>query len=151
MTKATLDAPIRTSASQLERILSAGHPTLVVFEVSGCEPCASLAATLDSLAREYAGRALVVRVGDADQGWLAARYHLFYVPTLLFWHRGGERARIKGDPGRAAIGAHLEFMLTGVSPPVPASGPRHTLQAAFDPSRRRRRGPPAGLLAAPPA
>ena len=66
---------------------------------------------------------LVVRVTDSAEGWLAARYHLAYVPTLVFWRGAVERSRIKGNAGAAAIRAHLEFLLTGEHPPDPAEGP----------------------------
>ena len=133
--KATYDAPIRASAAALDRILASGHPTLVVFETSNCAPCQSLRPHLDDLAREFRNRVLVVRVADAAQGWLAARYHLLFVPTLLFWRNGRELARIAGSPGKAAIRQHVEYLLTGEVPPEPAGGPRHTLSASFGPVR----------------
>ena len=81
---------------------------------------------------------LVVRVTDSAEGWLAARYHLAYVPTLVFWRGAVEHSRIKGNAGPAAIRAHLEFLLTGEHPPDPAEGPRHTLTARFGgPARDR--------------
>jgi thiol-disulfide isomerase/thioredoxin len=129
--RAALDAPIRTSASVLDRILASGHPALIVFETPGCEPCDSLHPALEQVAREYHDRVLVVRVMDAAEGWLAARYHLSFVPTLVFWRGAVEHSRIKGNPGPIAIRAHLEFLLTGEHPPDPAEGPRHTLVARF--------------------
>jgi hypothetical protein len=89
----------------------------------------------------------VVRVSDSAEGWLAARYHLTYVPTLVFWRGGLERARIRGNPGSAAIRAHLDFLVTGEGQPDPVEGARHTLSASFG-------TPPAGtapraLLARP--
>ena len=57
--------------------------------------------------------------------------------TVLAFEWGGvEQCRIKGDPGKAAIRAHLQFLLTVECPPDPAEGPRHTLAATF--------GQPAG-------
>jgi thioredoxin 1 len=147
--KPVSNAPIRSTAAQLERILAAEQPTLVVFETPGCEPCQSLAVSLDELAREFAGRVRIVRVEDARQGWLAARYHLVSVPTLLFWN-AGEKARIRGNPGIEATRRHLEFLLTGGTRPDPASGPRHTLEASFDSCRpRASRTAPLGRLAPP--
>ncbi len=142
--RASLDAPIRTSATVLERILSIGHPALIVFETPGCGPCESLRPTLDDVAREFRDRLLVVRVTDSAEGWLAARYHLSFVPTLLFFRAGREQCRIKGNPGQAAIRAHLEFLLTGECPPEPAEGPRHTLAATF--GQRPGTGGPRALL-----
>ncbi|HXK11529.1 MAG TPA: thioredoxin family protein [Vicinamibacteria bacterium] len=129
--KPALDAPIRTSATVLDRILGAGYPVLVVFETPDCRPCERLRPTLDRVAREFHDRVLVVRVVDSAEGWLAARYHLAFVPTLLFWRGGEEQSRIKGDPGPVAIRAHLEYLLTGACPPEPAEGPRPTLEACF--------------------
>jgi len=144
--RAALDAPIRASASVLDRILASGHPALVVFETPDCAPCESLGPALEKLAREFHDRVLVVRVTDSAEGWLAARYHLAYVPTLVFWRDACEHARIKGDPGAAAVRAHLEFLLTGEHRPDPAEGPRHTLLARFG-GCARTAGPRALLFA----
>ena len=141
--RATYDAPIRTSASALDRILASGHPTLVSFEAPDCRPCQELRPLLDELAREYRNRVVVVRIADAGEGWLAARYHLVFVPTLLFSRSGRELARIKGNPGIQAIRQHLEFLLDGDVEPEPAEGPRHTLAATFGPPPARE---PRGLL-----
>ena len=146
--KPVYDAPIRTSGALLDRVIAGGEPTVVAFEEPGCGPCVSLRCALDTLAREFAHRVRIVRVTDATEGWLAARWHLAFVPTLVFLSQGHEVARIKGDPGWQAVRAHLQFLLDGVSPPDPAEGPRHTLRARFGPARLEdaegRR--PAGLL-----
>jgi len=132
---ATLDAPIHASPRALETVLALGRPTVVVFETPGCEPCQALVPTLESLAREFAEQVLIVRV-EAREGWLAARHHLTFVPTLLFCDRGTEQFRIKGNPGAPAVRAHLTFLLAGEPLPDPADGPRHTLALGFGKSAR---------------
>jgi thioredoxin-like negative regulator of GroEL len=129
------DAPIRTSGALLDRVLGDRRPTVVAFEAPGCGPCLSLRVALDAIAREFAHRVRIVRVPDATEGWLAARWHLAFVPTLVFLSGGEEVARIKGDPGRAAVRAHVQFLLDGARPPDPAEGPRHTLRARFGAAR----------------
>ena len=146
--RAALDAPIGTSAVAIDRILATGYPALVVFEKPGCGPCESLRPVLADVAREFQGRVLVLRVTDASEGWLAARYHLSFVPTLLFCRDAGEHARIKGNPGRAALRAHLEYLLSGARRPDPAEGPRHTLEARFGSSLRSESWRPCALLGA---
>ena len=132
---AKFDAPVRASAAGLDRVLATGIPSLVVFEQAECEPCRSLRPLLDELAREFRNRVLIVRVTDTGEGWLAARYHLLFVPTLLFYRDGRECARIAGNPGRAAIREHLLWVLDREVPPNPAEGPRYTLSARFGPAR----------------
>lgn len=129
--RAALDAPIRTTAAMIDHILGSGHPALVVFEKPGCGPCQSLRPLLDEIAQSFEGRVLVLRVTDSTEGWLAARYHLSFVPTLTFWRGGIEQARIKGNPGHAALCAHLKYLLSGECRPDPAEGPRHTLESRF--------------------
>ena len=92
-------APVRAGPRAVERILAAGRPTLIVFESRRCAPCESLAPVLDALAREFAERVTVVRV-DARQAWLAARHHLSFVPTLVFYDRGPSRRASRVTPGR---------------------------------------------------
>jgi thioredoxin len=136
------DAPLHVEAVGLERLLAAGYPTLVVFETADCEPCRRLEPVLDALALDYRGRLLIVRV-NANVGWLAARHHLSFVPTLAFWDRGEEQARIRGNPGGAAVRAHVDCLVAGAEMPEPASGPRHALVACFGSSGRDR---PRALL-----
>jgi thiol-disulfide isomerase/thioredoxin len=133
-------SPVRAGPRAIERILAAGRPTLIVFETRRCAPCEALVPVIDALAHEFAERVTVVRV-DARQAWLAARHHLSFVPTLVFYDRGGERARIKGNPGAAAIRAHLEFLVAGGERPDHAEGPRHTLSLGFTRGRARVRAP----------
>jgi thioredoxin 1 len=139
------DSAVRVDACDLDGVLATGGPALVVFEVPDCDPCVRLAGILDTLAREYHGRVLVVRV-DARAGWLAARHHLSYVPTLTFWVGGEEQARIRGNPGADAVRAHVDFLLSGAELPEPANGARHALVATFGPEAARR-GAPRALLA----
>jgi len=142
--RAVFDAPIRASAADLERVLASGHPALVVFETPDCAPCEALRPALETLARDFHGRVLVIRVAEAAEGWLAARYSLTCVPTLLFWRAGVERARIRGNPGAATIRAHLEFLETGEDRPEPAEGEQHTLTARY--GGRPERAAPRALL-----
>lgn len=127
---AILDAPIHASPRALDEILALGRPTLVVFESPDCEHCRNLIPELASLARDFVQRALVVRV-DAREGWLAARHHLTFVPTLLFCDRGSERFRVRGNPGALALRVHLTSLLSGIAPSETADGPRHTLAVGF--------------------
>jgi thioredoxin 1 len=134
-----LEVPMRAGAAVLDGILASGRPTLIVFETPACGPCQALRPLLRDLAREFRNRLLVVRVTDAGEGWLAARYHLVFVPTLLFYCGGREVARIAGNPGRLALREHVEYLLNGEVPPNPADGPRFTLFAPFGPARPRAR------------
>lgn len=139
---AVFDSPIRTNARNVDRVLSAGRPALVVFEVPGCDPCAALAPVLEDLARAYAGRALIVRVENAEEGDLVTRFRLVRAPALVFWRDGRELARIEGAAPAGAVRAHLDYLLDPRARPAPAAGPSVSLRGA--PAPQAQWGPAAG-------
>jgi len=120
---AVFDVPVRTSAQNLERVLMAGLPMLLVFETPDCEHCRAMTPTLEELARAYVGQALIVRVENVKDGALMERYRIARVPTLVFWRGGRERARIEGAVNIEAVRAHLEYLLERGPEPSPVSGP----------------------------
>jgi thioredoxin 1 len=126
-------APVLAEPSSLEACLASAWPTLLVFETPNCAPCRDLAPHLQRIAEEYSSRLRVVRVQNAAEGWVAARYHLTFVPTLVFLRGGGgEAMRIRGNPGHVVLGAWVRFLLgDGPRPEEAAEGPRHTLEAPF--------------------
>lgn len=138
---AIFDTPIRTGALNLDRVLAAGRPVVLAFETPECEPCRALEPTLKELAREVAGRALIVVVEDAREGNLAARFRLTRVPSLVYWQDGREVARIEGAADKSSCRAFLEFLLGSGARPGPASGPSIPLGGASPPPPQ---APPEG-------
>ncbi len=119
---AIFDAPVRTSAQNLERVLAAGRPLVLVFETPDCDPCTALVPALQETAREYAGRVLVVRVENSREGNLVTQFRLWRVPTMVFWAEGREIARIEGAADAPSVRAHVAFLLGGPRPAA-AGGP----------------------------
>jgi thioredoxin-like negative regulator of GroEL len=74
-----------------------------------------LAPTLEKVAREYAGRVTFRRL---DAGWMARTrrtYGFHGVPTLIFYSRGGEVARLVGLPAGDAPAALRRFVERGLA------------------------------------
>lgn len=116
------DTPLRTNAQSLERILGAGVPVLLSFEMPHCEPCTALDEPFKQLARAYAGQALIVRVEDASAGGLPERFGLTRIPTLLVWKSGREAGRVEGFTEIEILRKNLDFLVGKASAPTPASG-----------------------------
>ncbi len=131
---AVFDIPIRTSARNLDRVLSTERPMLIAFEAPNCEPCRSLEPILRELAKEFSGRALVVRVEDSREGDLATRFRLTRAPTLVCWSGGREMARLEGAVDVETVRRHMTFLLGAGARPQPTSGPSIPLGAAAAPA-----------------
>ena len=122
-----LDTPIRTSAQNLPRILDAALPSLLVFETPDCDPCRNLEPTLKSLAGDFAGKVLIVRVEDAQHEDVARRFNVRHAPTLVLWQRGKEVGRIEGAARSDKIRDHLNYLLGIGIRPATTTGPSVTL------------------------
>jgi len=75
-----------------QEVLESSAPVLVDFGAEWCGPCQRLAPFIDELARDFAGRAKVVRVDVDTNQDLATRYGVMSVPTLIIF-KGGEEFR----------------------------------------------------------
>jgi thioredoxin len=88
-----VDVSDQTFTAEVER---SPLPVLVDFWAPWCAPCAAVARVLEGVAEEYADRVKVVRVNTDDNPRLAERFDIQGLPTVMLFHRGGERERAMG-------------------------------------------------------
>jgi len=81
--RAAIDNPV-------DKARLSGKPTLVDFGASGCVPCDMMAPILESLRREYEGKANVIFVHVGEQQVLASRYGIRAIPVQVFFDRSGQ-------------------------------------------------------------
>lgn len=87
------DAPIEADPAIFDDVLSNGRvPALVDFWAAWCGPCRMVAPEVERLAREMAGRAIVLKVDTELHPELAARYRVQSIPTFLVL-KGGTLVR----------------------------------------------------------
>jgi thioredoxin 2 len=87
--------PLDVDASAFDQIVGAAKvPVLVDFWASWCGPCKMAAPDVQQLAREMAGRALVLKVDTDANPALAARFNIQSIPNFIVL-RGGQVAMQK--------------------------------------------------------
>ncbi len=92
-------------------VLGAETPVIVDFWSPSCMPCRMIAPTLEKVAADYDGRALVAKVNtDHNHRW-AAHYGVQAIPTLLFVKNGHVVGRAVGMQREAALKQQLDQML----------------------------------------
>lgn len=80
-----MSEPMHVSDGAFEQtVLKATVPILVDFWAPWCGPCRMVAPSLERIAKEYAGRLLVVKVNTDENTEWAARYRVSGIPTMLF-------------------------------------------------------------------
>lgn len=75
--------------SNIADILASKEPVLIDFWATWCGPCRVLAPTVDEIAEEFEGRAVVAKCNVDDCENISMKYGIRNIPTLLFF-KGGE-------------------------------------------------------------
>ncbi len=78
------------------QVLQAQGPVLVDFYSDTCPPCVRLAPILAEVARDYEGRATVVKVNVRDLPEAFQQYRISGTPTVVAFNNGQEIDRVIG-------------------------------------------------------
>ncbi|TLM97382.1 thioredoxin family protein [bacterium] len=97
----------------IRKALTSGRPTLVDFGAGFCIPCKRMKPILDTLRKEYNGRANVIFVDIKEERDMPDKYRIQIMPTQVFFDaKGKEVKRHLGFMDRDEILA--EFKALGV-------------------------------------
>lgn len=120
-----IDSVLHTNQHSIDRLLNAGLPVALVFWDHNHVPVLSSDDALDSLAKKYAGRALIAKINAAEETELLGRFAVNGVPSFAFVDKGTviERTQVD-DP--AYVEAWLSHLANGGSKPARPSQPQST-------------------------
>ena len=76
--------------SEFDEIMDAAPLAMVDFWASWCGPCKMLSPTVEALAEQYEGKALVGKVNVDEEPDLARRFGVMSIPTVVFLKNGRE-------------------------------------------------------------
>ncbi len=92
-----------TTEAFAHEVLKSERPTLVDFYADWCGPCRAMASVVDELARDFDGRANVVKVNVDESPALAGEYAVQSIPTFIVVRDGDATQRLVGMQTKQAL------------------------------------------------
>ena len=107
-TSIALDRPLLLDDTNFDRVIAESTlPVLVDFYADWCGPCKMMAPSVETLARESVGKAIVAKL-DTDQAQRSAgRFQIRGIPTSIVFVGGREVKRQTGAVPLATLRAML--------------------------------------------
>jgi len=105
-------APVWVSDRKFKKVvLQAEVPVLLEFGAVWCVPCRKMLPTLNTLAADFAGRALIARVDIDEDPYLAQDLGVVNVPTMVLFNDGKLVRRTTGSRSLDELKGWLENLL----------------------------------------
>lgn len=82
------DHPVTLTDANFAQIVNSAQPVLVDFWAPWCGPCRMVAPTVEQLAREFQGRAIVGKLNVDENPRTAQQYQIMGIPALYIFKQG---------------------------------------------------------------
>lgn len=97
--------------ANFDELLSSNKVVVADFWATWCGPCKAMAPSIDELAVEYEGKALIGKVDVEENNDLAEKYAIRSVPTIIFFKDGEMVDKQVGAVPKAVLESKIKNLL----------------------------------------
>jgi|SRR6478672_3353556 len=104
-----LDRPVKLDDESFSRTITESEvPVLVDFYADWCGPCKMMAPSVDKLAADYSGKAIVAKLNTDLAQRTSQSFQIRGIPTSIVFLKGKEVARQTGAVPYAALASMID-------------------------------------------
>ena len=104
-----LSSPVEVDSASFDAILTEARvPVFVDFWAAWCGPCRTAAPEVEALARDMAGRAIVLKVNTEQNTDVAARFRIQSIPMFMIFQNGRPVFQRAGVAPRSEMRSWIE-------------------------------------------
>jgi thioredoxin 1 len=96
------------SDGDFTEVIKDSDTALVDFYADWCGPCRMMAPAIETLAKEYKGKALVAKVNVDNNPVVAQKFGVCSIPTFAIFRKGKLAGTIVGAVGKEALKSALD-------------------------------------------
>ena len=97
-----------TDSNFEQEVLGSKVPVLVDFWAAWCAPCRMIAPVVESVAKDYDGKAKIGKLNVDENNEISAKLGIKGIPTLILFKNGSEQERVVGATTKDNIARMLD-------------------------------------------
>lgn len=102
---------VEITDTNFEEIIASGKPVLIDFWAEWCGPCKMIGPSIEELAGEFEGKAIVGKLNVDSNPMASAKFGVRSIPTLLFFNKGEQFDKQIGAVSKSILAQKLNSVL----------------------------------------